>query len=595
MRPCHLRRPSPSHTMLSMQSAMQLQQPTDSSGHWPSATVLSVTATTEPSAASVTSAAAQQAPSARESPPRAIPLSASATAAASMVRRPTRLGFSSRAPAACEAPLAGSAVRNAAMTARGRKAASGPRQVPAGRAGPCMEALLFELLQKLPAAARRRHLQESFDQAQRLALERWILKRRRGSSSSSGGSADESDSCDPHRAAAAVVPRKRARLEAAAPSTSRVLSAKRTGNVAACSSQKGAATEVSGDLQGACTYKKTGSKELRPIQGCQRHRRRGCLEGQRAAAQAGPFYVMTRYTTDAALAQRAIAAVLRIRERMQGCLRSTASKPPLASSSDSSADEELSRDELNDVIERRFRKALSEASLDDDLKLRFYILVSAKHWVGRCLNSPVYKMGKDGGRGLEAGLAAWRRLSAARETVYRGRSNRYHGLMQRHTKSELQDAWNTLKSTYVDVWEAAGHDAVTVSGRLRALEMRHRRHAGSAAVEYDSQRLPMRPPMGLKVEPQEAHHEGQAEDVAGSRLDEPWCVSPTKTVCASVFGRHRPRVKTTPTTVKAEGHGNKASSRQRKKRPSPSDAATCIPRADRLPGQIAKLLQKWTP
>jgi len=104
-----------------------------------------------------------------------------------------------------------------------------------------------------------------------------------------------------------------------------------------------------------------------------------------------------------------------------------------------------------------------------DMGLRFVVMVSAKHWVGKALASPRF----DTVGGLSAGLCAWRQLSEARGRVYCGQTNRHTSLGLRHTQRDLESAWVHLRAAYIDVWTGCGYRRDAVVSKLRALEDRH--------------------------------------------------------------------------------------------------------------------------
>lgn len=168
----------------------------------------------------------------------------------------------------------------------------------------------------------------------------------------------------------------------------------------------------------------------------------------RASATAGPFRMTTGYLKELSDALRHRLVLSRIGSRV-------ATAGPAEDGG----------------VEETFRRALTEEprtagfSSAAELKLRFFGLIPAKCWVGRSLRTPSFEAG---GRGLEEGLHAWRRLSSARSEVYCGPA----AVLCYHHPDEVVLAWHKLREAYIQVWTDAGCCPRLVASRLRALDQR---------------------------------------------------------------------------------------------------------------------------
>mmetsp|Transcript_93323 Transcript_93323/g.165942 ORF Transcript_93323/g.165942 Transcript_93323/m.165942 type:complete len:502 (+) Transcript_93323:71-1576(+) len=276
----------------------------------------------------------------------------------------------------------------------------------------CLEAELYSWLQRLDPKSRRVIIARRFTEEQRLALERWILKRKVSDAGRVG------------------------RLRAA--------KMRFTGTVKL---GKRDAIRVTG-LTGSAQWKRLPRSGSRGVHACTKGGRlRYC-----ASASVGPFLVTTRYLPD-------LSQALRFRDvlgRMQSKMESCADQPGL--------------------VERSFRAVLEEERdrLGQDLTrmdLRFSVTVMAKYWVGTALKTPQFSLGSS--EGLEAGLRAFQLLHQARNLVYKGRTNR-HSILRWHSPEELDQAWNRIRGHYLAVWADAGFSLARVAARLKNLEERHR-------------------------------------------------------------------------------------------------------------------------
>jgi len=291
----------------------------------------------------------------------------------------------------------------------------------------CVEARLCRLLAGLPPAARRALLLRLFTQPQRLALERWLLGRRgRGGAGLLGGPSSPPPPPPGERG-----------------------------------------SEDSKKSESVPGRSRSG------VYGVQRHAHSGGLgpARYRAKVSAGPFHLTTAYTGSLDRARRYAEVLLRIRERVRRAT-AAASATVAGAERDEEGEEEVS-----------FRRAVFEElealgpDAARDLRLRFSASVPAKFWVGRPLGTPCFAAADAGGRGLEAGLRAWRRLRDLRSLVYTGASNRHTSLLRRHDRRELLAVWT----------RRAGRCTKRVSARLRALEATRRGviHRGEALEEEE--------------------------------------------------------------------------------------------------------------
>lgn len=277
-----------------------------------------------------------------------------------------------------------------------------------GRAGTrkCPEARLYELLKQVSADRRRALLVSSFSEAQRLRLEQWMVSQPdlRKPASARDSPARSSKDAEPA-------------LEPSSPRPSR--NKKDSETAGRSSSQKDAAA-----LPGV-------------------HCR--CFAGRRlyrAYASIGPFSVTSRYDRQLPTAVRFQQVLTAVRETV---LRAQPEE-----------------------VEEAFKRAIIEEprkwglSSRDDMGLCFSAGVSAKHWVGRCLFIPRFRVCD-----LDIGLKAWRRLREARQLVYCGQGNG-RTLLRHHSAEQLEAAWQAMQEAYVTAWTEGGHSRNKMEARVKA-------------------------------------------------------------------------------------------------------------------------------
>lgn len=326
------------------------------------------------------------------------------------------------------------------MPARMKKASEGPLLPlqgssritgPAGT-GKWPEARLYELLKQVSADRRRALLVSSFSEAQRLRLEQWMVSQpdlRKPASARDGSASSSKDAgLDPA-------------LEPSSPRPPRNKKDSETAGLA--SSQKDAAA-----LPGV-------------------HCR--CYAGRRlyrAYASIGPFSVTSRYDHQLSTAVRFQQVLTAVRETVL-----------------------LAQPE---EVEEAFKRAIIEEprkwglSSRDDMGLCFSAGVSAKHWVGRCLFIPRFRVCD-----LDIGLKAWRRLREARQLVYCGQGNG-RTLLRHHSAEQLEAAWQAMREAYVTAWTEGGHSRNKVEARVKAWYAAQQHKADSKALS--------RPPAPLSAE-----------------------------------------------------------------------------------------------
>jgi len=263
----------------------------------------------------------------------------------------------------------------------------------------CTLGRLYRLLKLVTPEARRMLLKQRFSQAQRLALERWILEHR---------AAYHDEPCEP----ASQHPKRRPL----------------------------------------------------PSSGCAGvySRRSGTRLLYAAAGIVGPFRLSTRFVAD-------LGTAIGFRQVI-----STFSRRVLACGGEA-VDEAFARTVAEETLAGTSSRGPWAA-----MGLRFAVAISARYWVGRQLLTPRYAVPA----GTEAGLRAWRRLNEARGLVYRGHTNRY-SIIQRHTPSQLEEAWRRLREAHLDVWAEAGKDRSKVAAQIGALEERHQAHRRRLAARWD--------------------------------------------------------------------------------------------------------------
>lgn len=201
--------------------------------------------------------------------------------------------------------------------------------------------------------------------------------------------------------------------------------------------------------------------------GIHRHRRAGRIT-YRAGVNIGPLRLHSVYYADMAKAQSVLEVMLRIQHKIRQELAHTKHFEGGVS--------KCGR------LEAAFRSALH--SLSDPLhctaELRFLMQIPAKRWVGRVLTTPSYSAS---GEGLNRGLEAWKRLSAARQVdleaapvSQRIRKSHYMGLQQQDATFQAgQTLWKQLRSEYFEVCVEAGQSPGHVSAKLLRWEGRPHR------------------------------------------------------------------------------------------------------------------------
>lgn len=220
----------------------------------------------------------------------------------------------------------------------------------------------------------------------------------------------------------------------------------------------------------------------------------------RAKVIVGPFHLISDYHRDLAEVQRRLDVLLRVRSNVGGDVRSGASIRLIEGSFRDAVATEASRAAAGDGIRWRFQ---------------FFCSVPAKMWVGRALTTPCFILtaGCDtaSGRGLEAGLRAWRRLQDARGLVVQG--NRFT-MACRHDPEEFVASWARLRQAYIDIWAEAGRCPQQTCARLSRLEAERaaRLQAGSQTQmqtcrEKASSRLRCKPAQDKDCEMRIRHHQ----------------------------------------------------------------------------------------
>ncbi|CAK0861161.1 unnamed protein product [Prorocentrum cordatum] len=297
------------------------------------------------------------------------------------------------------------------------------------RAGPraCPEAALYHRLRLLEPEARRALLRR-FSEAQRLALERWIVSQ----------------------AWPAAPPERRARGGAAL---------------------RGRLPEASPHEPPAVRRRGAGGeRRVEPGIVCRR------LHGRllfAARGSVGPFRLFTRFAPDPEAAARHRDAVAEICRRAGAAAAGGDGEPRAAADGGApgvrgGGAEALAAAFARALVEEPARRGLDASP--GGMGLCFAVVVSAGYWVGRQLVSPRFAAAE-----VQAGLRAWARLRRARGLVYAGATNRY-SILRRHTPRQLEAAWRALRRAYLDSWAEAGKDVGQAKATLQVLEERHEAH-----------------------------------------------------------------------------------------------------------------------
>jgi len=166
-----------------------------------------------------------------------------------------------------------------------------------------------------------------------------------------------------------------------------------------------------------------------------------------ASLQAGPFTLRARQATSVHQAHAYLDVLRSIRRRM---LAGSATEP----------------------IEDRFRLSLQEALVGEEIGLAFRGNIGARHWIGHGLSTPWYQV-RCGSKWCDAadsplyvGIDAWRRLARTREAL----PNRgLHGC----SAERVEDVWQQLQKTFIEIWVQAGMPADKVASRLQTLRAKH--------------------------------------------------------------------------------------------------------------------------
>lgn len=253
-------------------------------------------------------------------------------------------------------------------------------------------------------------LEERFSQAQRLALERWIIARK----------------AFQNKRTAEQPQRKATRSAARSKSSTRGRRPGRSG-----------------------------------VTGLHLHRRKVGKTFYRASVVAGPFRLSTGFTTKLDKARDFLEVLLRIRSKVSSDAKVCAASL--------SCEKEL--DLLEVCFKTAVKEEMAQigASGRREMQLNFYAKVPANYWIGKALSTPHFSA-TDGG--LEQGLEAWKSLTLARAAIFRGRTNRYT-ILQHHQPEDLEAAWGRLRQKHIDVWSAAGRCPKQAAARLAALEAKH--------------------------------------------------------------------------------------------------------------------------
>eukprot|EP00931_Biecheleriopsis_adriatica_P089582 TRINITY_DN63682_c0_g1_i1.p1 TRINITY_DN63682_c0_g1~~TRINITY_DN63682_c0_g1_i1.p1 ORF type:complete len:521 (-),score=85.17 TRINITY_DN63682_c0_g1_i1:72-1634(-) len=302
-----------------------------------------------------------------------------------------------------------------------------------------VEGRLYGMLQRLMPETRRMLIAERLSESERLALERWILTWRRRTQLGRS---------------LCFLPLKQLLEESARPITwnrwQQLLASSgqhlRRSQNAALAADWRAWNER---LHGAKSHAVSGVAQA-AAGGAGIHRRRANAGYSLYAAtgKAGPFRLYTRSTSSLETATLFRKVLLSIRHRLSNV--------------------------AEDTLPEDFRDALTEepAEFGLDAKvmgLRFAACIGAGYWIGRQLQTPRYDVT---GRGLEEGLKAWRCLVTARRVVFAGAGNRY-SMLRQHSPKEFDEAWQHLRSLYLDIWARAGRSRRKVARRLDTLELQH--------------------------------------------------------------------------------------------------------------------------
>jgi len=185
-----------------------------------------------------------------------------------------------------------------------------------------------------------------------------------------------------------------------------------------------------------------------------KHPRRGVVHVRRrggtffqAGCQVGPFMLRSRQCACVHQAESYRHVLYNIRSRMRA---SSTSVP----------------------MEERFRRAIRDAAVSEDVGLSFRASIGARHWIGQGLYTPWYKahavsqLHDAADSPLSLGIDAWRRLAVIREALpSRG--------LSRCSGAEIEHTWELMQQAYVEIWSQAGIPQQRVKERLRMLREKH--------------------------------------------------------------------------------------------------------------------------
>lgn len=327
---------------------------------------------------------------------------------------------------------------------------------PSQRQGGTFEARLFAALRQLLPEQRRMVLQQSLTEAQRLALERWMLARRTPQPQrrmlqpqlEKGGSCCQAVSTAKEGAtsegpAGGTAPNR----PACAPKAPRCRKLRRPQPPPKRKQKQ----------LGADGVERRPSRLPGGMQRCMKNGR----PLYRAQVTVGPFRLTTRFDEDQPTVARFLEVLRAVRRRVQ-----------LAGGKGA---DDLAKAFSHAVVEEPRAHGLDASR---DLGLCFVACVGAAYWIGEALCTPRFSVAS-----LEPGLAAWCRLREARGFAYR-RHTCWKTIQQTVGPSELAAAWARMRQTYIDMWVQSGHyrrATHRVCARLDAMEAKHRHRAKNSA------------------------------------------------------------------------------------------------------------------
>ena len=308
-----------------------------------------------------------------------------------------------------------------------------PRPKP--RKGPwSFEAQLWGLLQTVPSPERKELLQH-LSESQRRALERWALQAKAAAPAELGAVPAECPA-EGERAR-----RARRRVKAAASMEPRAA-------VARCLSEGKTACKSKAGIPFVCS-----------------HRGRGSLRFD-ARVSCWPFLLITKRSAHlpTVLSQREI--LLAVQHRF---LQSQ--------DAEASWQAGIGTHEMQKLKWQRFVSAVSaefearQMSLTSDCGIRFEASVPANFLLGKRLQTPHFAVSE---AGLQKGYEAWQSLysvhSRSLAEGVRGRTNRFSAVA--YSAEGLQEAWQKVRKSYAQLWQAAGYSAKRLEAKLALLEQR---------------------------------------------------------------------------------------------------------------------------